>query len=86
MDWLGHMLKEETVQHMKHSAKYVDNSIIIHLFEEHKMYEFPRTHNHRQKKRIMKAEMIYSSSESSDDEFLAQSVGHLRVKAVKEIK
>ena len=51
-----------------------------------KVYEFPRTHNHRQKKRIMKAEMIYSISESSDDEFLAQSVGHLRVKAVKEIK
>ena len=47
-----------------------------------KMYEFARTHDHRQKKRIMKAEEIYSSSESSDKEFLAQSVGHLRVKAV----
>ena len=30
----------------------------------------------------MKAEEIYSSSESSDKEFLAQYVGHLRVKAV----
>ena len=50
-----------------------------------KMYAFPRTHDHRQKKRVMKAEEIYASSESSDDEFLAQSVGHLRVKT-KEIK
>ena len=48
------------------------------------MYEFPRTRDHRQKKRVMKAEEIYSSSESSDDEFLAQSVGHLRVKTVKK--
>ena len=51
-----------------------------------KMYEFPRTYDHRQKKRIMKAEEIYSSSESSDKEFLEQCVGHLRVKAVKKIK
>ena len=49
-----------------------------------KMYAFPRTHDHRQKKRIMKAEEINSSSEDSDDEFLAQSVGHLRVKAAKK--
>ena len=49
-----------------------------------KMYAFPMTHGHRQKKRIMKAEEIYSSSEGSDDEFIAQSVGHLRVKAVKK--
>ena len=34
-----------------------------------KTYAFPRTHDHRQKKRIMKAEEIYSSSEGSDDEF-----------------
>ena len=34
-----------------------------------KMYAFPRTYDHRQKKRIMKHEEIYSSSESSDDEF-----------------
>ena len=49
-----------------------------------KMYAFPRTHDHRQKRRIMKAEEIYSSSENSDDEFLAQSVGYLRVKTVKK--
>ena len=49
-----------------------------------KRYAFPRTHDHHQKKRIMKAEEVYSSSEGSDDEFLAQSVGHLRVKAVKK--
>ena len=48
------------------------------------MYEFPRTRDHRQKKRIIKAEEIYSISESSDDEFVAQSVGHLRVNAVKK--
>ena len=34
-----------------------------------KMYAFPRIYDHRQKERIMKAEEIYSSSESSDDEF-----------------
>ena len=49
-----------------------------------KMYAFPRTHDHRQKKGVMKAEEIYASSESSDDDFLAQSVGHLRVKTVKK--
>ena len=32
----------------------------------------------------MKAEKTYSSSESSDDEFLAKSIGHLRVKTVKK--
>ena len=49
-----------------------------------KLFAFPSTHDHRQKKRIMKAEEIYSSSEGSDDEYLAQSVCHLRVKAVKK--
>ena len=32
----------------------------------------------------MKAEEIYFSSESSDDEFLAQYVGHLSVKVIKK--
>ena len=48
------------------------------------MYALPRTHEHHQKKRVMKAEKTYSSSESSEDEFLAKSIGHLRVKTVKK--
>ena len=48
------------------------------------MYVLPRTHDHHQKKRVMKAEKTYSSSESSEDEFLATSFGHLRVKTVKK--
>ena len=32
----------------------------------------------------MKAETTYSSSETSDDKFLAKSIGHLRVKTVKK--
>ena len=80
----------ETAQHMEYSAKYVENSIIIHLFVEKtrvqhiKKNAFPSTHDHCQKKRVIKAEKIYSSSESSDNDFLAQSVGHLRVKTVKK--
>ena len=44
----------------------------------------PMTHGHRQKKKVMKAGETYTSSESSDDEFLAQSIGHLRVKNVRK--
>ena len=50
------------------------------------MYEFPKTLVHLQKKIIMKAEEICFSSESSDDKFLAQSVGHLSVKVIKKSK
>ena len=50
----------------------------------YEMYALPRAHGHHQKKRVMKAEKTYSSSESSDDEFLAKSIGHLRVKTVKK--
>ena len=48
------------------------------------MYALPRTHGHHQKRKVMKAEKTYCSSESSDDEFLAKSIGHLRVKTVKK--
>ena len=34
VDWLCHMKKEETVQHMEHSQKYVENSNTINLFVE----------------------------------------------------
>ena len=47
-------------------------------------YSLPMTHGHHQKKKVMKAEETYTSSESSDDEFLAQSIGHLRVKNVRK--
>ena len=50
-----------------------------------KMYAFPWAHGHGQKKRIRKAEEIYSSSEGSNNEFLAQSVGQMRAKAVKKL-
>ena len=48
------------------------------------MYALPRTHEHHQKKKVMNAEKTYSSSESSEEEFLAKSIGHLRVKTVKK--
>ena len=48
------------------------------------MYALPRTHGYHQKRKVVKAEKTYSSSESSDDEFLAKSIGHLRVKTVKK--
>ena len=44
----------------------------------------PMTHGHHQKKKVMKAVETYTSNESSDDEFLAQSNGHLRVKNVRK--
>ena len=50
----------------------------------YEMYALPRTYGHHQKRKVMKAEKTYSSSESSDDEFLAKSIGHLRVKTVKK--
>ena len=48
------------------------------------MYALPRTHERHQKKRVMKAEKTYSYSESSENEFLAKSIGHLRLKTVKK--
>ena len=48
------------------------------------MHALPRTHEHHKKNRVMKAEKTYSSCESSEDEFLAKSIGHLRVKTVKK--
>ena len=54
---------------------------------KYEMYALPRAHEHHQKKRVMKAEKMYStcsSSERSDDEVLAKSIGHLRVKTVKK--
>ena len=47
-------------------------------------YSLPMTHGHHHQKKVMKAEETYTSSESSDDEFLAQSIGHLRVKNVRK--
>ena len=47
-------------------------------------YAHPKTHGQYQKKRVMKAEETYYSSDSSDEEFLTQSVGHLRVKNVRK--
>ena len=46
-------------------------------------YSLLMTHGH-QKKMVMKAKKTYTSSESSDDESLAQSIGHLRVKTVRK--
>ena len=80
VDCPEYILKEESAQHIEHGVKYLEISTTTFRFAQadmtptHARYTSARTHGHRQKKRVMKA----------DEKYLAQSVGHLSVKTVKK--